>query len=253
MKMKITSIGQAAFYIEDGPLTVLTDPWFSTGGPGALLAPRLEPPALSADQINSCRLILLSHIHLDHWDDSAAALARRCGSTVVTAVDAARRLGRKGLTAVGLHPGESWSGCGVTVRAVKAVHPLSPQAIGLVMSGPAVKTLYFSGDTRDHPGLDELAEISLDLAFLQVSCARYPLLGADGMDWPAAAALAARIKPRLFIPMHFSCRGKYLDLEKNFKIKDLARVEEFLSVREKELNEAGIACRVLRPGETLDI
>jgi L-ascorbate metabolism protein UlaG (beta-lactamase superfamily) len=251
--MKITSIGQATFYIEDGSLTVLTDPWFSTGKLSALLAPRLEPPALGADQINSCTLILLSHIHLDHWDESAAALARCCGSTVVTAVDAARKLRKKGLDAVGLHPGESWSGKGVTVRAVKAVHPLSPQAIGLVMSSPSAKKLYFSGDTRDHPSLDELAVTSLDLAFLQVSCARYPLVGADGMDWPAAAALAARIKPRLFIPMHYSCRGKYLDLGNNLKIKYTSQVEAFLSVRKKEFHVTGTACRILHPGETMEI
>ncbi|MDY6827322.1 MAG: MBL fold metallo-hydrolase [Bacillota bacterium] len=251
--MKITSIGQATFYIEDGSLTVLTDPWFSTGGLGALLAPRLKPPTLRPDQINSCCLILLSHLHLDHWDVLAAVLARRCDSTIVTNVDAARRLKRKGLTAIGLQPGETWTGSNATVQAVKAIHPLSPHAIGLVLSGPAGKTLFFSGDTRDHPGLDRLSKISLDLAFLQVSCARYPFLGADGMDWQAAAALAGRIKPHLFIPMHFSCRGKYLDVKENLKTNDLAWVEAFLSQRERELNDVGIACRVLRPGETLEI
>lgn len=248
--MKITSIGQATYFLEDGPLTVLTDPWFSTGGLSALFAPRLVPPMLQPEQIENCKLILLSHIHLDHWDRQAAALAARCGSVIVTAKDAAQRLRKSGLNAVGLKAGESWSGLGVSVRAVKAKHPLSPGALGLVLF--ASKTIYFSGDTLDHEGLDELIDIPIDLALLQASCARYPLLGADGMDWPAAVSLAARIKPLLFIPMHFTCKGKYLDLKKNVKIREPEEVKEELFRRERAAIKDGINCRVLWPGETLE-
>lgn len=250
-QMKITAIGQATYYIQDGTLSILTDPWFATGGLSGLLAPRLVPPALQADQIEDCKLILLSHIHLDHWDRSAAKLAARCGSIIITAADAASRLVRNGLNAVGLTDGESWSGLGVTVEAVKAVHPLSPGAIGLILTGS--KRVYFSGDTVDHPGLNRLLEYRLDLALLQSSCARYPLLGADGMDWPAAVSLVHRIKPSLFMPMHFTCRGKYLDVSQNFKIEDTEAVKQYLALREKELNDQGIGCRVLWPGENGEI
>jgi L-ascorbate metabolism protein UlaG (beta-lactamase superfamily) len=249
--MKITAIGQATYYIRDGSLSVLTDPWFSTGGLSALLAPRLVAPALKADQIENCDLILLSHMHIDHWDGQAARLAARCKSTIVTATAAARRLKTAGLNAVGLTAGESFSGLGVTVEAVKAKHSLSPGAIGLVLSGR--KKVYFSGDTLDHRGLDKLAGYNLDVALLQTSCARYPLLGPDGMDWPAAVSLARRIRPRIFMPMHFTCRGKYLDLAKKVKIENSKTIKEYLSRREKELVTEGIDCRILWPGETREI
>lgn len=249
--MKITSIGQATYYIRDGSLSVLTDPWFSTDGISALLAPRLVAPGLQADQINNCDLVLLSHMHIDHWDHQAARLAERCKSTIVTAAGAAERLRKKGLNAVGLTAGESWSGLGVTVEAVKAKHPLSPGAIGLILRSR--KKVYFSGDTLDHRELDQLAGYKLDLALLQSSCARYPFLGPDGMDWPAAVSLVRRIKPRIFMPMHFTCKGKYLDLKQKVKIEDSEGVKEYLSCREKELIGEGIDCRILWPGETGEI
>jgi L-ascorbate metabolism protein UlaG (beta-lactamase superfamily) len=249
--MEITSIGQATYLIQDDSLSVLTDPWFSSSGLNAIFAPRLVPPALQADQIENCDLILLSHMHIDHWDNQAARLAARCNSTIVTAADAAGRLRKKGLNAVGLTAGESWSGLGVTVEAVKAKHPLSPGAIGLIYSGR--KKIYFSGDTLDHRGLDKLAGYNLDLALLQSSCARYPILGPDGMDWPAAVSLVRRIKPRVFMPMHFTCKGKYLDLSQKLKITESKAVRENLSLWEKELFAEGIDCQVLWPGETGEI
>ncbi len=229
--MKITSIGQATYLMQDDSLSVLTDPWFSSSGLNAIFAPRLVPPALQADQIKSCNLILLSHIHIDHWDRSAARLAARCQSVIVTTADAARRLKKTGLNAVGLADGESWSGMNVTVEAIKAEHPLSPGAIGLIYSGR--KKIYFSGDTLDHRGLDRLAGYNLDLALLQSSCARYPFLGPDGMDWPAAVSLVRRIKPRVFIPMHFTCKGKYLNLSQKLKITESKAVRENLSLWKK--------------------
>jgi L-ascorbate metabolism protein UlaG (beta-lactamase superfamily) len=249
--MEITSIGQATYYIRDGSLSILTDPWFSTGGLSALLAPRLLGPALQIDQIENCSLILLSHMHIDHWDRHAAELAARCNSIIITAAYAARRLTKAGLNAVGLTAGESFSGLGVTVEAVKAKHPLSPGAIGLVLSGR--KKVYFSGDTLNHSGLDSLAGYNLDLALLQSSCTRYPFIGPDGMDWPAAVSLARRIRPRIFMPMHFTCKGKYLDLDRKVKIENSKMVEDYLSLGEKELGAEGIDCRVLWPGEKLEI
>lgn len=249
--MKITAVGQATYYLEDGALTVLTDPWFSARGLSALFAPRLVPPALLPGQIAACSLILLSHIHLDHWDRPALELARRCKSVVVTSPGAARRLKRAGLAAVGLDAGECWSGLGVKVRAVEARHPLSPRAVGLVMAGR--KTVYFSGDTIYHPALNSLENAAIDLALVQVSCARYPLLGPDGMDWPAAVSLVRRIKPRLFLPMHFTCKGKYLDLERRIRIEDLGEVKQHTGRMRDELSKEGIDCRVLWPGETLEI
>ncbi len=247
--MKLTSIGQATYYIEDGDLTALTDPWFSSRGLSAALAPRLAPPAMNPEQIVDCKLILLSHIHIDHWDQNALKLARRCGSTVVTSLPAARRLKKAGLTAVGLSPGESWSGLGVKVCAVEAKHPLSTRAIGLVLDGS--KKLYFSGDSLHIPALNSLKKADLDLALLQVSCARYPLIGADGMDFTAAADLVRKIKPRLFVPMHFTCKGKFLDLKQAIQTDSVDRVRSYLEQQQVELKKEGIDCRMLWPGETL--
>jgi L-ascorbate metabolism protein UlaG (beta-lactamase superfamily) len=55
-----------------------------------------------------------------------------------------------------------------------------------------------------------LKRFRLDVAFLQVSCSTYPLLGKHGMDLEDAALLAAEVGPSLVIPIHYQARGKVL-------------------------------------------
>jgi L-ascorbate metabolism protein UlaG (beta-lactamase superfamily) len=71
--------------------------------------------------------------------------------------------------------------------------------------------LYFSGDTRDFPALrSALSRRSLDVALVQIACARY-FGRADGMDVASAAAFLREVKPKIAIPMHYDGRFKEAD------------------------------------------
>lgn len=94
----LTFVGTATTLLRLGGFTVLTDPNFVRRGERVhlgygLTAKRLSDPALSIDDLPPLDLVLLSHLHGDHFDRVAERdLPRR--PPVVTTEHAARRLQR---------------------------------------------------------------------------------------------------------------------------------------------------------------
>lgn len=69
-------IGTATTLIRFGGFTVLTDPNFLHAGDHAhfgyaMTSPRLTNPAMDIGQLPPLDLCVLSHMHVDHWDDVA--------------------------------------------------------------------------------------------------------------------------------------------------------------------------------------
>lgn len=180
-------------------------------------------------------LMLVSHNHLDHWSRSAIMLARSQGIPVIGSEKAVRRASTyRHSDAVVARPGDRVDFEGVAITAVPAFHLWAPDAVGFVIDGE--KNVYFSGDTRREPALVEaLKPFRLDVAFLQVSCSDYPLIGKHGMRLEDAALLAAEVGPSLVIPIHYHGRGKVL--------------------RQSELEawEPGAPAAVLEPGVPLEL
>jgi L-ascorbate metabolism protein UlaG (beta-lactamase superfamily) len=111
-------VGTATTVLRLGPFTVLTDPNFLHRGQYAylgkgLLSRRLTDPALEIADLPPLDLVLLSHLHGDHFD----RVARRGLDREVplwTTHAAARSLGRRGFgRAEGLRP---WSSRGAAGR-----------------------------------------------------------------------------------------------------------------------------------------
>jgi len=164
-------VGTATTVIRCAGFTVLTDPNFLHRGQRAYLgfglsSPRRTDPALTVDQLPDLDVIVLSHLHGDHWD----RVARRGldhDLPVVTTPHASRRLQRQGFTrAVGLR---TWGAHTMlrgqqklTVTAVPGQHAfgaarhLLPPVMGSVLefgpvtgpvTGPGTTRVYLSGDT----------------------------------------------------------------------------------------------------------
>ena len=77
----VTFIGNATTLISTGDLTLLTDPNFLHQGQHAylgygLVSKRLQPPALTVDQLPKLDAIVLSHMHGDYWDRVAQRLPK---------------------------------------------------------------------------------------------------------------------------------------------------------------------------------
>src|SRR3954471_21390273 len=103
MDVTVTFIGDATTLISAGGVTVLTDPNFLHQGQRAylgygLVSKRLHAPALTVGELPPLDVIVLSHMHGDHWDRVAERDLDH-GLPIVTTPHAAKRLRHRGFHA----------------------------------------------------------------------------------------------------------------------------------------------------------
>lgn len=143
-------------------------------------------PYASGDYSDSADILLVTHAHPDHNNQSLVKL--KAGGTKFTYVEANIN-GALQSTTVG----------NIKIDAVPAYNTsnnnhLKNQCVGYVIEFNGIK-LYHAGDTENIPEMADLAARELDYALL-------PMEGVFTMT-PAKATLAAQaIKAKQFIPMH---------------------------------------------------
>lgn len=164
--MNITQIRNATQRITYGGKRFLIDPMLAEkeaypGFPGSARAelrnPRVDLPVPLADLLD-VDAIIVTHTHLDHWDDAAAALIpesmlifvqnprdeallREQGFTHLQVIDGATRIGDVTLIKTdGQHgPDAAYADAQLAARL--------GDACGVVFTHPQEKTLYLAGDT----------------------------------------------------------------------------------------------------------
>jgi len=224
----LTFVGTATTVIGYAGITVLTDPNFLHRGQRAYLGKglwsrRLTEPALDIDQLPPLDLLVLSHLHGDHFDRVARrGLARDV--PVVTTPAAARRLSRWGFFCRPLATWESWTlyknDATLRVTALPGRHapgPLRkafPPVMGslLEFSGGGVPPLrlYLSGDTLVHDDLRQVAvrHPDLDVGVLHLGGTR--VLGLLlTMDGKQGVDLLEMIRPPVAVPIHYDDYGVF--------------------------------------------
>ncbi len=150
-------------------------------------------------------LILLSHLHLDHWH--LPSLRRLPCDIPLIAPKGTGRWLRRILCrpVIELSPGEEYGIKGITIRATYAAHggnlPVIGLAQGYLLKGESV--VYFPGDTAVFPQMAELAKEGIDLALIPI-WGWGPTLGTGHLDPRAAAEAVALLKPRHVIPIHWA-------------------------------------------------
>jgi L-ascorbate metabolism protein UlaG (beta-lactamase superfamily) len=154
--------------------------------------------------------VLLSHLHHDHAEVSSLKLLE--GVPVLTAIENAVWVARKGLLARGLAEGE-WvpvATQGVTVRLVAAVHHSRPMphrpnaANGHLVRGPS-GVVWMAGDTDLYDGmagLGGLAGAPIDVAVVPIG-GWGPRLSPGHMGPEEAAEACRRSGARLALPVHW--------------------------------------------------
>ena len=189
-----------------GRCRLLTDPLLR----GRLGHLRRHGPAPDAATRSELNLVLISHLHLDHLDPPSLRQIDRGTEVIVPAGarDVVRRLGFRNVYEV--VAGDEIRSHGVRVVATHAEHPGrrrpsrmgGPEAdtLGFVVEA-AGRRVYFAGDTDAFPEMEEqIGEI--DLALLPV-WGWGPTLGAGHLDPKSAAEVAARLRPRVAVPIHW--------------------------------------------------
>jgi len=218
-------IGTATMLLRYAGFTILTDPNFLHRGDhvhlgGGLTSARLTNPAIELDQLPEFDLVLLSHLHEDHFDRLVEKKLDK-GTTIVTTPEAAIALRHKCFTA--LEPLHTWETLTVRkgdfmlrITAMPGKHgpgimnSILPSVMGSMLefqdtTGKTLVRLYISGDTLLFEDLQQIPQRypDIDLAMLHLGGTRIfgILLTMDAMQGIEAIKL---INARKNIPVHYN-------------------------------------------------
>ncbi len=219
MNVSLQTLGGPTIIVAVAGVRLITDPTFDPPGVyQAETAPqpltKTMGPALPVDRIGPIDAVLLSHDqHVDNLDRAGRALLNDA-PLILSTPEAAARLGGH---AVGL---DAWSpfrlgeDLSILVTALPARHgPPGAEATtgpvtGFLLSGPAIPTIYISGDNASVEIVGEIARRSapIDIAILFVGAAVLPWLFAGApltLDNAAAVEATKLLNPRVVLPVHY--------------------------------------------------
>ncbi len=194
--MKLTYYGHSDCLVEMGCHRLLFDP-FLTDNPLA---------SISAEEA-SCDYILLTHGHADHIGDTAA-IAKRCGATVIAVFELATYLGNQGVNVHAMHIGGQFEfplgkvkltiahhGSGFFEENGNIVYLGNPAGILLQCDD---KVIYHAGDTGLFYDMNLIGDMHpIDVALL-------PIGGNFTMDIDDACRAVTFLKPKLVVPVHYN-------------------------------------------------
>jgi L-ascorbate metabolism protein UlaG (beta-lactamase superfamily) len=182
VEFALTFIGNATVLLRLGSFVLLTDPNFLHAGQRAYLgyglwSKRLKGPAYAIGDLPPLDVVLLSHLHGDHWDRVAEAGLDET-VPILTTGQAARTLQRRGFTTTGLAGWESFSlerdGARLTVTSLPGRHgpglfaALHPDVMGSLIDfergGERRIRIYLTGDTLYYGALRQVVERFPDAA-----------------------------------------------------------------------------------------
>jgi L-ascorbate metabolism protein UlaG (beta-lactamase superfamily) len=195
MSVRFTWYGHAALGLEIDGHAILVDP-FLTGNPAASCGPeKLKPD-----------FILLSHGHGDHLGDTVA-IAKRCGTTVITNFELAEWLGKHGVKAHGQHLGGGHTWPFGYVKLTLALHgsalpdgTYGGNPCGFLITAPEGRKVYLACDTGLFGDMRLIGEEGVDLAVLPI--------GDNFTMGPSDALRAVKLlQPKHVIPVHYDTFG----------------------------------------------
>ena len=217
-------IGNATVLIRFGGMTILTDPTFihrheqvSIGY--GMHSTRLVDPAMDIHDLPPLDVIVLSHLHGDHFDQVAERDLNK-SIPIITNGEAAKELLQRGFRYA--KPIETWSFVSVEkgdlrlrITSMPGRHgpPLSdvimPEVMGSMLEfepvGGAPVRIYITGDTLLFDGLNEIPRRygDIDLALLHLGGTR--VIGIlVTMDAKQGVQLIKLVRPAHAIPIHFN-------------------------------------------------
>jgi L-ascorbate metabolism protein UlaG (beta-lactamase superfamily) len=232
----LTWIGTATVLLRFGGFTVLTDPNFLDRGERAYLGKglwsrRRSQPARQLADLPPIDVVVVSHVHGDHFDRRARDGLRK-DQLVVTTPASARALERWGFTnVVALR---TWASHvltedhgALTITAAPGRHALGlsslllPPVMGSVLafapSSGAGLSVYVTGDTLDHDDLREIPQRypGIDLGLWHLGGTRIPgVLGLGAlvtMNGRQGADLLEAVHPERTVPIHHGDYGVFAD------------------------------------------
>jgi L-ascorbate metabolism protein UlaG (beta-lactamase superfamily) len=243
--VQLTYIGHATTLIEVGGARILTDPVLRD----RVLHLERRAGAVDRSAIATLDLVLVSHLHHDHFDPSSLRMIDRRANLVVPrgAGHAASRLGFAEVIELG--EGETFTIGGLEVTATHAEHgdgrwPRGrSKAIGFLIASD--QRVYFAGDTNIFDGMRKLAK-ALDVALLPV-WGWGPRLGPGHLDPAHAAEALSLLRPRVAVPIHW---GTLYPIGLRRFRPHLMTEPPRAFARQAAKRTPAVDVRILNPGET---
>lgn len=218
-------IGTATVLVRYQGFNILTDPNFLHKGEKVhlgygLTSTRMTNPALDLDKLPPIDLVVLSHMHEDHFDRFVQTHLDK-NIPIITTKEAAEALRRLGFTRpYGLSKWDAIEvdkgGSRLRITAVPGRHgkdgmqALLPSVMGSVLDfGPNVATpsyrMYISGDTLIYDDLKNIPQRfpGVDLALLHLGGTRILGMFKVTMDGKDGVQLMQIIQPRHAVPIHY--------------------------------------------------
>lgn len=219
-------IGTATVLIEYAGMTILTDPNFLHKGQHVhlgygLTSERLTDPAVEFDELPSIDLVLLSHMHEDHFDKLVQEKLPKA-TPIVTTAGAARELEKLGF--VNLYPLDAWSSLTIArndatlrISAMPARHgppvvsATLPETMGSMLEFQPSKDktayrMYISGDTLVYDDINKIPQMypDIDLALLHLGGTRILNAVLVTMDAEQGMKMLEIVAPRHAVPIHYN-------------------------------------------------
>jgi L-ascorbate metabolism protein UlaG (beta-lactamase superfamily) len=246
---RIEYVGHATVFVDLDGVKLLTDPLLRNR-----VAHLRRSTPVSARARRGVDAVLISHAHYDHLDlPSLEKLGKKVPVVVPRGLGGLLRK-RKFESVVEIEAGESFAIGELQVRAVPAEHDgsrspigVSADPVGYVVEGS--RSIYFAGDTDLFDAMRGLGPV--DLALVPI-WGWGPGLGKGGhLDPERAAEAAARIRPKIVVPIHW---GTYfpihLGLTRTPGFVDLPPIEFATAMKE---TAPDVRVEVLRPGDGLEL
>lgn len=214
-------LGQSGFLLKQAGAWLLLDPYLSdaltlkyasTDKPHVRMTERCIAP----EQLGFVKLVTSSHQHTDHFDEATllpqAAAGKGIRLVLPEAVqdEALRRLGNAAIEFVLLDEQRTVECDGWQITGIAASHNTIERDVkghckflGFLIRRAGF-TVYHSGDTLVHPGLQPvLSKARCDLMFLPINGNKPERRVAGNMDGVEAAQLARACDAGLVVPHHF--------------------------------------------------
>ena len=250
---RVAFLGHASTVIEMDGVRLVTDPVLRRlvgplyrRVPQPLTGPLTDPDA-----------ILISHLHLDHYDPRSLRLFRR-DTPVLAPVGAGLSLHWRGFKDIHeVMPGERvrigpLEVVGTDAKHRGTRHPLAARtpSLGYVISGS--RSVYFAGDTGFFSGIADVWPERLDLALLPIAGIGPLMPEFKHMSPRHAVKAMGLLRPRLVVPIHW---GTYhLPGTALFRFgPDFHRRAPFLFMAQAADLEPDVHTVLLRPGESLSL
>lgn len=242
--LSVIRVGHATVLVDFDGEVVLTDPWFTESSQYH----HGEPLGMSLASLPKLAAVVISHEHYDHFDIDAFTAYPDKSVPFFVVPGLAEKVRKAGFQNVReLAAWESATAGSLTLTAAPGEHSVAE--VTYVLSGKG-RTVYFGGDTKRIPALDELPRRfpKIDLVLLPVNgltvMGKQVVMSAD-----EAAQLTQTLHASVAVPTHYAYHGG--------RIKE-AVILSYDGTAERYATEAArlspdTQVRILSPGQRLRI